>query len=256
MSGRPVLNFLQGASLVMVLVAVALLAAVTTMHFAIHGAEVQVPALKGMTVAEARSQTAGLGLLLDVDNRYYSGEVAAGHILTQSPTAGTVVRREWKVRVAESLGPQTVNVPDTVGKEQRVAELELRRAGLGVGLIAQLPFARAAEGTVLAQDPPGKAQGIEQPSINLLVAAPDVETADGFLMPDLTGMTAPSALAELTRVGIKAAPLKLVDVPIAPIGTGDAPPRPPIRPNSVLAQQPPAGVRVDQTTLVKLVVGR
>ena len=61
----------------MLLVAVALLSAIATMHFAIHGAEVQVPALQGMTVADARSQTAGLGLNLDVDNRYYSGDVAA-----------------------------------------------------------------------------------------------------------------------------------------------------------------------------------
>jgi beta-lactam-binding protein with PASTA domain len=98
----------------MLLVAVALLAAVTTMHFAIHGAEVQVPSLKGMTVAEARSQTSGLRLNLDVDNRYYSGDVAAGHILSQSPVPGTVVRREWRVRVAESLGPQKVEVPETV----------------------------------------------------------------------------------------------------------------------------------------------
>ena len=110
-----VANFFQIASLVMLLVAVALLAAIATMHFAIHGAEVQVPALKGMTVADARSQTSGLGLNLDVDNRYYSGDVAAGHILSQSPAPGTVVRREWRVRVAESLGPQKVDVPDTVG---------------------------------------------------------------------------------------------------------------------------------------------
>ena len=100
MSSRALKNFVQVASLVMLLVAVGLLAAITTMHFAIHGAEVQVPALRGMTVADARSETAGLGLNLNVDNRYYSGEVAAGHILTQSPEPGTVVRREWRVRVS------------------------------------------------------------------------------------------------------------------------------------------------------------
>src|SRR5579863_7955432 len=126
---RPVVNFFQVASLLLLLVVVALVAALTTMHFAIHGAEVQVPALKGMTVAEARSQTAGLGLNLDVDNRYYSAEVAPGHILTQSPAPGTVVRREWRVRVSESLGPQKVDVPDTVGRPSRLAALELRRAG-------------------------------------------------------------------------------------------------------------------------------
>src|SRR5271167_4809807 len=170
---RPLVHFFQIASLVMILIAVALGAAILTMHFAIHGAEVQVPALAGMTVADARSQTAGLGLNLDVDNRYYSAAVAAGHILTQSPVAGTVVRREWRVRVAESLGPQKVDVPDTVGRQARAASLVLRRAGLEVGTIAQVPWGGVSEGTVLAQDPPAHAQGIERPSVNLLVAAPD-----------------------------------------------------------------------------------
>src|SRR5580698_8431415 len=166
-----VFRFFRIASLVMLLIAVALLSAITTMHFAIHGAEVQVPALNGMTVADARSQTAGLGLNLDVDNRYYSGDVAAGHILTQLPPPGSVVRREWRVRVAESLGPQKVDVPDTVGKDERVAALTLRRVGLEVGTTVQLPWSKSPEGTVLAQDPPAHAQGISRPSVNLLVAA-------------------------------------------------------------------------------------
>ena len=139
----PFRHFFRVASLLLLLVVVALLAAITTMHFAIHGAEVQVPALKGMTVADARSETSGLGLNLDVDNRYYSGEVAAGHILTQSPPPGTVVRREWHVRVSESLGPQNVDVPNAVGVIEHVAEFDLRRAGLEVGEIARFPFAAA-----------------------------------------------------------------------------------------------------------------
>ncbi len=54
-------NFFRIASLVMVLVATSLVAALVTMHFAFSGAEVQIPTLKGMTVADARSQTSGLG---------------------------------------------------------------------------------------------------------------------------------------------------------------------------------------------------
>jgi beta-lactam-binding protein with PASTA domain len=249
-------NFFQVASLVMLLVVVALLAAITTMHFAIHGAEVQVPSLKGMTVADARSQTAGLGLNLDVDNRYYSGDVAAGHILSQSPAAGTVVRREWRVRVAESLGPQKVEVPDTVGKDERVAALELRRVGLEVGVTARLPSGKVAEGTVLAQDPPAHAQGIERPTINLLVAAPGDDAPDGFVMPGLVGLPVVSAQVELAKVGIKTATPTFVDVPVGPVGSGDAPPRPPVAPGSVTAQQPPAGSRVDQSTMVKLTVAK
>jgi beta-lactam-binding protein with PASTA domain len=256
MNTRWIAGFFRFASLLMLLVTVALLAAITTMHFAIHGAEVQVPALKGMTVAQALSETAGLGLELDVDNRYYSSDVAAGHILTQSPEPGTVVRREWRVRVSESLGPQKVDVPDTVGKEARVAALELRRQGLSVGVIAQLPDSDVAEGTVLAQDPPAHAQGIAQPSINLLVAAPDTTPPDGYVMPDLTGLPLLSAQAALARVGLKAAPPRLVEVSVPPVGQGNAPPVMPIRPGAVLAQQPPAGTRVDQSMLVTLTVAK
>jgi len=237
-------------------VAIGLLSAITTMNFAIHGAEVQVPELKGMTIADARSVAAGEGLNLDVDNRYYSGDVAAGHILSQSPAAGTVVRREWRVRVAESLGPQKVDVPDTVGANERVASLELRRAGLEVGDIERLPYAAAAEGTVIAQDPPAHAQGIEQPSVNLLVAAPSEETPDGYAMPDFTGWPYMSAQAALNKVGIKTAAPSFVEVPIAPVGSGDAQIRQPARPGAVLAQSPPAGTRVDQSTLVRLTVVR
>lgn len=256
MNTSGIANFFRIASLLMLLLVVALLAAITTMHFAIHGAEVDVPALKGMTVTDARSVTAGLGLNLDVDNRYYSEDVAAGHILSQSPPPGTVVRREWRVRVAESLGPQKVDVPDTLGTNERVASLELRRAGLEVGEIARLPYGAVAEGTVLAQDPPAHAQGIEQPSVNLLVAAPDNEAPDGYVMPDLTGWPIVSAQAALAKMGIKTSMPVYVDVPVAPVGNGVAPPRLPVKPASVIAQSPGPGSQVGQNTLVKLTVAK
>jgi beta-lactam-binding protein with PASTA domain len=249
-------RFFRAASLVMVLIAVGLLSAITTMHFAIHGAEVQVPALKDMTVADARSQTSGLGLILEVDARYYSSEVAAGHILTQSPAPGTVVRREWRVRVSESLGPQKVEVPNAVGADQRIAALDLRRVGLTVGNAAHLPWAGAPEGTVLAQDPPPRAQGIEGPSVSLLVAVAPDDTPDGFVMPDLSGMPVIGAQASLARVGLKFAPPSFTDVHVSSVGEGNSPPLPPIAPGSVIAQQPPPGSRVDQNTQIHLTVAK
>ena len=253
---RPIVGFFRVASVTLLVIAVGLLAAVTTMHFVIHGAEVKVPPLKGVTVADARSQAAGLGLNLDVDNRYYSSEVAAGHILTQSPAAGTVVRREWHVRVAESLGPQQVDVPDTVGMDEHLAALKLRRVGLTVGATAHLPDAKVPEGTVLAQDPPAHARGIDGPSINLLVAAPPDAGADGFLMPDLKGLTLQAAQAQLAHAGLTAAPPGYVDMYVPSVGSGETAPRSPIAPNTVILQQPPAGVRVDAGTPVKLTIAR
>lgn len=256
MSGHILRGFFRMASLVMLLVTVSMLSAIATMHFAIHGAEVQVPTLKGMTVAEARSQAAGMGLNLNVDNRYYSAEVAAGHILTQSPAPGTVVRREWHVRVAESLGPQKVDVPGIVSTDERVAALRLRRVGLEVGITAHLPDGGATEGMVIAQDPAAHAQGIEGPSVNLLVAAPQDDTADGYVMPDMTGLPIVTAQAQLAKIGLKSAIPSFVDVPVPPVGTGSAPPALPVAPGSVIAQTPPAGARVDQTMEVTFQVAK
>ena len=254
--GHPIANFFQMASLMMILIAAGLGAAIVTMHFAIHGAEVQVPSLKGMTVAEARSQTTGLGLNLEVDNRYYSSDVAPGHILTQSPPAGTVVRREWRVRVAESLGPQKVEVPDTVASDERVAALKLRRVGLAVGGTARLPYAGAPEGSVLAQDPPAHAQGIAGPSINLLVAAPAEDTADGFVMPDFYGVPIVAAQAQLQRAGLNGSTPIFADIHVPDIGAAGTPPRPPVMLGSVIAQQPLAGARVDRSSIVTFTVAK
>jgi beta-lactam-binding protein with PASTA domain len=276
---RPIQNFFQGAMLLVGLVLTALVAAVLTMQFAIHGHEVRIPVLKDMTVAQARSQTSGLGLNLDVDNRYYSSDVAAGHILSQSPAPGSVVRREWRVRVAESLGPQKVEVPSVVGSQERSAALNLRRVGLEAGMTAELPDAKVEAGTVLAQDPPAKAQGIEKPSINLLVAAVDDSPPDGFVMPDLTGLPIVTAQSLLTRVGIKFGEPKFQDVAIPPVSTtGYAPvsasasasvsapaaapvgqlamAKPAALPGSVMSQSPPAGYRVAVGSTVALTVAK
>jgi beta-lactam-binding protein with PASTA domain len=92
--------------------------------------------------------------------------------------------------------------------------------------------------------------------VNLLVAAPSDDAADGFVMPDFTGTPIVAAQAALARVGISFAPPSFVDVAIPTVGEGTAPPKPPVTPGSVLAQQPPAGSRVDQGTQVHLIVAR
>jgi len=121
---------------------------------------------------------------------------------------------------------------------------------------AKLPDSAVAEGTVISQDPPAHAQGIERPSVNLLVAVPEDENADGYVMPDLTGLPIVAAQAELARVGIKTDTPTFVDVPVPGVGAGNAPLVPPIAPGSIIAQAPLGGARVDQTMEVKLTVAK
>src|SRR5512135_414718 len=96
----------------LVLVLVFLVSALTAMRFAIHGREVAVPKFTGMTIAEAERSAVDNGLLLQVESRFYSADVPEGRVMSQVPPAGEQVRRGWRVRVAQSLGPQRVAIPD------------------------------------------------------------------------------------------------------------------------------------------------
>src|SRR6266481_1131372 len=123
-------QFFRMLLLALVLMTVALISALTAMQLAIHGREVAIPKLVGMGPSEAERAGAASGLLVVVERQFYSPDIPEGKIMTQMPPPGTKVRRGWSIRVAQSLGPQRVAVPDVTGGSERVAELNIRRRGL------------------------------------------------------------------------------------------------------------------------------
>ena len=98
-------SFFRFALVALVLLLVAMASALLAMRFAIHGGEVTVPKVVGLTPAEAERAVGGLGLSLVIERQYYSGDVAEGKLMSQIPAAGTKVRRGWQLRAAQSLGP-------------------------------------------------------------------------------------------------------------------------------------------------------
>jgi len=251
-----VLNAFKFVLVMLALAMLAMLSAIATMHYAIHGAEVTVPSFKGLTVAEATDRAAALGLNLSVDNHFYSVEMPVGLVLMQSPAAGTVVRREWHVRLTESLGPQRVAIPNVTGLNQRLAAIQIRRAGLEVGATAEMPYAYAPEGTVIAQNPPPDAPGVERPVVNLLIADPPPEASSGIVMPDLTGQAFSAAALAISHAGLRLAPVETAHTP-APAITGDSlAPQTLIPAGTVLGQSPPAGSRVDASIPIELTVAQ
>src|SRR5207302_10572829 len=116
-------SFFRMTLLVLVLLLVALVSALTAMRLAIHGREVEVPKLVGLTPTEADRAAAAVGLQLIMERQYYSPQIPEGKVMSQLPEAGTHVRRGWQLRVAESLGPQRVVIPDVLGQSGRAADL-------------------------------------------------------------------------------------------------------------------------------------
>jgi eukaryotic-like serine/threonine-protein kinase len=251
------IGFFRFILVLLLLVVVAMTSAILTMHFAIHGTEVVIPDFRGMTVAEAGRRSASLGLTQHVENRLYSAEVPAGRVANQSPAAGANVRRGWRVWLTESLGPQKIAIPNLLGKDQRIAAIDIRRAGLATGTVAVMPWPDAQPGVVFAQSPGANASGAEGPVMNLLVAAPpaDTQPLNTLVMPQLVGQGFTAAAWSVAHAGLHLAPVKDEDTLQAPVNTA-GPPQPPIAPGTVIAQSPAAGDRVDPGMPIQLTVAR
>ncbi len=250
------LRAFQFVLILLMLAVLAMLSAITTMHFAIHGAEITVPSFKGLAVTDAASKAAALGLDLSVGTHFYSVDIPAGHIVSQSPAPGTIVRRGWHVRLGESLGPQRVAIPNLIGQDQRVASIQIRRAGLEIGSTAEMPWAYAPEGSVIGQNPTSGAAGVARPSVSLLVADPPAAATPAFVMPDLTGQIFTAAAFAITRAGLKLAPVKEAppSVAVVPSAGSTQPIQPVVPPGTIVGQSPQAGQRVDASTPIELTV--
>lgn len=259
------IGFFRFVLVLLLLVVVGLASAVITMHFAIHGAEVSVPDFHGMSLGPAAQRASDLGLALNVENKLYSAEVPAGRVTNQSPAPGTLVRRGWRVWLTESLGARKLAIPDATGKDQRIASIEIRRASLETGTIADLPWANAQPGTILAQSPQSDSAGADRPVVNLLVAAPPDAPAPehSYVMPDLEGQGFTAAALTLSQLGLHLAPVKEQQVslpsPSAP-GSGQAgapvSERASAPSGSVVAQSPAAGYLVDPSIPIQLTVAK
>jgi len=224
----------------LILLTVMLVAALVTMRLAIHGREVAVPKVVGMTLRDSEKAATDQGLQVDVENRFYSSEIPEGRIVSQLPAAGTLVRRGWRLRVAQSLGPQRAVIPDLVGESGRAAEMNARRRGLEVGATVVAHIPGAPPGQVVAQSPPPNAVGVATPKINLLVTASAEEQS--YVMPDFVGHHLAEASSAIEQAG-----LRLGDVTDVAAPEGHS---------LILKQSPPPGQRVTPGTVVTFEVSR
>jgi beta-lactam-binding protein with PASTA domain len=254
------------------MVAVALISAFIAMRLAIHGREAVVPALTGLTVADASKSAGSKGLNLTLENRFYSSDVPAGRILAQDPAPGSRVRREWPVRITESLGTQRVSIPDLTGESERAATVSIRRLSLELGTVAHLSVPGDPD-VVLTQTPPVNSAGVDGPRVSLLVSDPEDPEASAYVMPSLAGLSYSAAAERSGAAGLHL--MVIQDNPVAaaapdsaPIpapnstpaeaagrsASGGAAPPTPAENSVVVAQTPQAGRRVARGDAVHILL--
>lgn len=241
-------RFFRVLLLALVLITVALISALTAMQLAIHGREVAIPKLVGLTPTEAERAGAASGLQVVIERQFYSPDVPEGRILTQMPPPGAKVRRGWSIRVAQSLGPQRVTIPDLSGGSERVAELNLQRRGLSVGSVAHVSLLDTPQDRVISQSPAANASGVAAPKISLLVS--DGPAPASYVMPNLTGQPLGSVKLALEDAGVKVGKVSVLPASTTSepqtmpgeLQTAPAPPSalPNANPASIIVTQAPA----------------
>ncbi len=223
----------------LVLFVVFMASALTAMRFAIHGRQTTIPKIVGLSQTQAERLLADHGLVLDEGDRYFSSDVPPGRVLSQVPLPGMQVRRGWHVRVAESMGPQRVVIPDLIGNSERAAEINIRRRGLELGSIAVATIPGASADQIVGQSPPANAVNVSEPKISLLLAAsPD---RDSFVMPELVGQNEDDAVNAIVSAGLH---VSGINSQAAPAPQANATQASPTGTRMVVKTQPAAGQRV------------
>jgi VWFA-related protein len=112
---------------------------------------VPVPNVVGQTQTLATQTITGAGLVLGTVTQRSSATVAAGNVISQSPTAGTSVSLGSAVSLVVSSGP--VAVPNVVNLTQAAATTAITGAGLALGAVSQTSSATVPSGSVISQNP-------------------------------------------------------------------------------------------------------
>ncbi len=197
-----------------------------------------VTGVEGLSAAQAVAKLRAAGFK-PVTRTQPDSSVAAGHVISTNPSAGTLAQLGSPVTVLVSSGPAPVKVPDVVGQSQSAAEATLTNAGLTVGAITPRVSSGQAPGTVIAQSP---ARGGSLPSggaVELTVArASDEET-----VPNVVGQGEASAAAALGRAGF------------AP-HANTTPTSEPSQAGVVLKQSPAGGRHAKKGSAVNITVGQ
>ena len=257
----------------MILLVVALFSALAAMRVAIHGREVRVPNLQGMTTLRAQETANSSGLIVSVEDKFYSSDVPAGELISQFPIPGSRVRRGWRIRVAESLGPQRATIPDLTGQSELAASLNLRQRGLELVTLGAVSMPNQVPNQIVAQVPPPNATDALSPKVRVLFAdaAPKAE----YVMPNFVGRSLSEAKEKIAKAGLE--PAKVSGVLIEPaqqqfestpregkdhlsaeINPSQAQPGLPLSPSAgrIVGQNPQPGSRVSADTQIRLMVAR
>ncbi len=198
---------------------------------------VTVPDVTGQTQAVAATTLTDAGLTPGTVTQQCSFTVAAGKVISQIPTANSVVLLGSAVDLVVSTGPCNATVPDVVGQTQVAATAAISGVGLVPGTVTQQCSATVASGNVISQTPAANASVPSGSAVDIVVSTGPCDV----MVPDVAGQTQAAAATTITGVGLVLGTVTQQCSPTAALG-------------SVISQTPLSGVSASTGSAVNLVV--
>jgi eukaryotic-like serine/threonine-protein kinase len=206
-----------------------------------HGAQVEVPSVVRLNLAEAKSLLENSGYTMVVDKELNSNDAPEGTVIDQDPKPQSITKPGRRVYITVSLGEKLIGMPNLVGKAAQDAIYAAQNAGIPISE-ANISYENSdyyPSGVVMSQSvQPGVNFG-KDTQVYLKVSLGNLPGQ--FPVPNLIGMPLDRAK-------------KLIVISGFSIGSITAQARPDFLPNTVISQTPPADSTADKSDPVNLVV--
>src|SRR5690606_26153747 len=183
------------------------------------------------------------GIVIIEDSQRVDTTVAAGTILSQTPSGGAPLETK-EIRVVVASAPEMVTVPSVIGKQEGEATDILVAAGFEVPT-AEKEASSEKPGQVLRQEPNAGSKSEKGSLVRLVVSGqPDDQPAPGEALV---------AVPKVTHVPLSGARKRIQDAGLV-VGSVREREDPELRGNTVLSQSPAAGTEVATGSAVDLVI--
>lgn len=191
--------FITGAAIIFLLIAVG--GVIFFFNQYTNVPVVQVPEIEGKSLTDARKLASEVGLnLVENEERVFSEEIAAEHIVSQQPAAGERVKQSRPLNITVSKGPQLIEIPEFIGSSLREALIELDNLSLKSGDIQYIFRLSEEPGTVINQIPAAGAEVEKGSEITLFVSRGERDIS--VRMPDLSGLSQAEAFDLIKESGL------------------------------------------------------
>ena len=133
-------------------------------------ANVKVPPIASLTLAEAIPIVEQLGLRIKVVERVSSESLPVDTILSQSPEATTLVPTDSVIEVRVVAGSGLAVAPDLLGATEEEAAKRLKSANLRLGQVISAWSAEVPSGSIVQQNPRAGLQIANGSSVDLVIS--------------------------------------------------------------------------------------